>query len=386
MNAEHSTGGRLLYVDNIRILLISLVIVTHAAITYGAHGSWIYVEVSGSPESFHSIVLTLLTSLFQSFFMGLFFLIAAYFIPTSLERKGPRQYVVDRLIRLGIPLVIWVLFIAPPLFYFVEYATGGFNGSLFEWYRLTITHFQSFGLGPLWFLLSLLVFTLVYVGWRVVTKDTMQRRTNVSRPVPSFLTIFVVALGIGILTFLVRLIFPIGSSWVLFDLQFSFFVQYIAYFLIGLYAARHRWLTSIPLVTGRSCGIASLGLIVIQPLLLMLLFSSSGSLDPLLGGPFWQAFVYAIWEQVTGMMISIGLLWVFSLTLNSQGPVTQAAAADSYTAYIVQIPILLTTSLALREIILPPILKFLLVIAIVIPLSFAVAHGVRSMSGVRRVL
>ncbi|MDD1672473.1 MAG: acyltransferase family protein [Methanomicrobiales archaeon] len=386
MSAEPSTGGRLLYVDNIRILLISLVIATHAAITYGAYGSWIYVEVSASGESLYSLVLTLLTSLFQSFFMGLFFLIAAYFVPASLERKGARRYVLDRLVRLGIPMVIWVLFIAPPLFYFVEYMTGKFNGSLLDWYWLTITHFQSFGLGPLWFLLSLLVFTLMYVGWREIQGEEQEKGGDPSRSVPSFLTIVTVALGIGILTFLVRLVFPIGSSWALFDLQFSFFVQYIAYFLIGLYAARHRWLNSFPSPTGRNCGMAALVLIVIQPILLIILVTSNGSIESLLGGFFWQALVYAIWEQLTGMMISIGLLWVFSLTLNNQGPITQAAAADSYTAYIVQIPILLTTSLALRGIMLPPILKFLLVITIVIPLSFTVAHLIRSLPGVKRVL
>lgn len=317
MSAEPSTGGRLLYVDNIRILLISLVIVTHAAITYGAYGSWIYVEVSASGESIFSLVLTLLTSLLQSFFMGLFFLIAAYFIPASLERKGPRRFVLDRLVRLGIPMVVWVLFIAPPLFYFVEYMTGEFNGSLIEWYWLTITHFQSFGLGPLWFLLSLLVFTLVYIGWRVVPRDIVPKKTDAIRPIPSFLTIVVVAFGIGILTFFARLIFPIGSSWQLFDLQFSFFVQYIAYFLIGLHAARYRWLNSFPSPIGRYCGMAALGLIVIQPFLLMFLFSSSGSIDPMLGGFNWHSFTYAIWEQFAGMMISIGLLWVFSRRLNN---------------------------------------------------------------------
>lgn len=71
---------RLLFIDNIRIILVCLVILTHLAITYGASGSWYYHEVSGVSVS--SALLTLLTSLFQTFFMGFFFLIAAYFIPS----------------------------------------------------------------------------------------------------------------------------------------------------------------------------------------------------------------------------------------------------------------------------------------------------------------
>jgi glucans biosynthesis protein C len=56
----------------------------------------------------------------QAYFMGLLFLISGYFSPQSLDRKGPARFVRDRLIRLGIPLVV---------FYFVLNSTAslGFN-------------------------------------------------------------------------------------------------------------------------------------------------------------------------------------------------------------------------------------------------------------------
>ena len=41
---------RLLFIDNIRIFLVSLVILTHLAITYGAVGYWYYKEVVGIRE------------------------------------------------------------------------------------------------------------------------------------------------------------------------------------------------------------------------------------------------------------------------------------------------------------------------------------------------
>ena len=44
----------------------------------------------------------------QAYFMGLLFLISGYFSPQSLDRKGPARFVRDRLIRLGIPLVVAV--------------------------------------------------------------------------------------------------------------------------------------------------------------------------------------------------------------------------------------------------------------------------------------
>ena len=43
----------------------------------------------------------------QAFFMSAFFLLAGYFTPRSWEKKGTKQFLKDRLIRLGIPIVIY---------------------------------------------------------------------------------------------------------------------------------------------------------------------------------------------------------------------------------------------------------------------------------------
>jgi fucose 4-O-acetylase-like acetyltransferase len=39
--------------------------------------------------------------------MSAFFLLAGYFTPRSFERKGSKQFLIDRLIRLGIPIAIY---------------------------------------------------------------------------------------------------------------------------------------------------------------------------------------------------------------------------------------------------------------------------------------
>ncbi len=80
---------RLLYIDNMRIVLIILVIVGHMAITYGAPlGEWYYRE-EGEVGTFFAIITTLLLGIGASFLLGLFYMIAGYFTPHIYDRKGP---------------------------------------------------------------------------------------------------------------------------------------------------------------------------------------------------------------------------------------------------------------------------------------------------------
>ena len=68
--------NRLLFVDNLRILLITLVIMLHLAITYGGEGGWFYKERPA--DTLTTVVLTIHNATAQSFFMGLLFFLSAY--------------------------------------------------------------------------------------------------------------------------------------------------------------------------------------------------------------------------------------------------------------------------------------------------------------------
>lgn len=69
-NAE-TKKPRLLYIDNLRILLTVLVILQHLGITYGGPGDWFYNE-PGQLSDISTILMTLFLAINQSFFMGFF--------------------------------------------------------------------------------------------------------------------------------------------------------------------------------------------------------------------------------------------------------------------------------------------------------------------------
>lgn len=106
------TTGRTFFIDRLRVVLTALVILHHTAITYGGSGGWFYREVldGGTPTS---LLLTVFCAVSQSFFMGMFFLLVGYFTPASLARKGARQFLRERLLRPGVPLLVFGFVLGP---------------------------------------------------------------------------------------------------------------------------------------------------------------------------------------------------------------------------------------------------------------------------------
>jgi len=377
-SGEKKTGPRLLFIDNIRILLICLVIMTHCSITYGGPGTWYFTDPGNAAVA--PFVLVVIDSLNQAFFMGFFVLISAYFVPGSLMRKGRDIFTRDRLVRLGIPLLVWVLFINPLILLIFTVGTGSLPSN---WATL-LNPITGAGLGPMWFVFFLLVATFAYLLWTTFHSPD-QPGDQKPCTFPGFGSIFALGILLGIVTAVVRCFLPIGSMW-LFGFQLPFFPQYIAAFIIGIYAARNNWFDDIPARVGKLCTVTALLLIAIQPVFIYLITNSPAGIAPLMGGPHWQAVFYAFWEQMTGVMIITALLWIFSRQFNSQGPVTRAMAGDTYTVYIIHPVILILLSMALASVVIPQLAKFAIVLALAIACSFILAHLIRAVPGVKRVL
>ena len=104
---------RLLFLDNLKVCLTVLVIFHHAGQAYGDGGGWAYHP--SNPAEFMPWIWHFF-SVNAAFFMGLFFLISGYFVPTSFDKQGAKVFVQKKLIRLGIPLLLMLV---------LQYATDG---------------------------------------------------------------------------------------------------------------------------------------------------------------------------------------------------------------------------------------------------------------------
>ena len=376
--AGKKSGPRLLYIDNIRILLICLVIATHCSITYSGPGSWYFADPGNGTTT--PFILSVIDTLNQSFFMGFFVLVSAYFVVGSLQRKGRGLFTRDRLVRLGIPLLVWVLFINPLILLIILNGTGTLPmppASL-------LNPLTGAGLGPMWFVFFLLVTTFAYLLWTGFYPSAPPGNVK-PHPFPGFASIVALGILLGIVTSVVRIFLPIGSMW-LFGFQLPFFPQYITAFIIGIYAAQNNWFDEIPARVGKTCAVTALLLVAIQPLFIYLILNSPDGLSQVMGGLHWQVVFYAFWEQMAGVMIITGLLFIFSRWFNTQGSVARAMAGDSYTVYIIHPVILILLAITLAGFALPSLTKFAIVLPLAICLSFALAHVIRAVPGVKRVL
>jgi surface polysaccharide O-acyltransferase-like enzyme len=376
--AGKKSGPRLLYIDNLRILVISLVIVSHCSITYGGPGGWYFTDPANAPGI--PFVLAVIDTINQSFFMGFFTLVSAYFVLPSLLRKGREKFGHDRLIRLGIPLLFYVLVINPVLTILLL----AFGAPLPLPLATILNPVTGPAFGPMWFVWFLLLATGAYMLWTAY-RPPAEPGSVPLKPVPGIAAIAGFGLLLGIVTAVVRIFIPIGSTW-LFNFQLPFFPQYIALFIVGIWAAENHWFDSIPDHLGKICTVVALALIAIEPFFMYSVLNSPGGISLVTGGLHWQTIAYALWEQMACVMIITSLIWVFSRRLNVQGPVTKAMAADSYTVYVFHPIVLVSLSLVFAGIALPQLAKFAVVLPLVIAFSFILAHLIRSIPGVDRVL
>jgi glucan biosynthesis protein C len=369
---QAKTPQRLFFIDNLRTFLIILVFLDHLAITYGSpFGSWYYHEgLVGFPEA---AIYATYQGFTQAFFMGLLFFLSGYLTPPSFARKGSKQFLRDRLIRLGIPIVIFTVFVSPVVNYAVA-SINGYSGS----FLVFIQTYLPFGLGPLWFVLALLMFDGGYALWRLFFAKPW---TAYSFPTKRI--IVGIGLLIGVITFAVRVFFPEGWAVPLIDFQLAFFPQYIAFFIFGLIAYRSNWILSIPKGNGQYWGtVASLLTLVSLGIFLASILTGAS----FLGGLTWQTAAYALWEQVFAIAVSIWLVIWFREKFNTQNRFLRFLSYSSYGAYIIQTPVLVFLALSLQSIQLPLLLKFFIVSPVAVSLCFLLAYLIKKAPKADKVL
>jgi Acyltransferase family len=211
--------------------------------------------------------------------------------------------------------------------------------SFWGWY--THGYFRHYGIiggGPLWFIELLLIFSVLYVVWRLLFRPKVAPPATVPR-FASSRAVALFALLLGVVTFFVRLVFPVNTTFTPLNLQFANFAQYIALFILGLVAYRRNWLAALSDATGKLwLGIALLLIALNGPV--QLLMGAAEPTGTFLGRLTWQSLLSAEWEAFVCVGMCIGLLYFFRRRLGHQGRVARELSRTAYTAYLIHEPVI----------------------------------------------
>jgi peptidoglycan/LPS O-acetylase OafA/YrhL len=370
--------SRDLYIDRLRSVMTAFVILHHTAITYGAIGGWFWYELKPS-NSLSSQILILFCTINQAYFMGFFFLLAGYFTPGSLERKGYARFIGDRFLRLGLPLLGFIVILGPLT---AAIAHAADTGRFWEVFPYLAMHGVLIP-GPLWFAEALLIFSLAYCAWRPRFGAPLAAAERVPRPVPSGLAWLLSALLTGIAAFAIRQFIPVGVN--IASLQIGYFATYIVLFAVGIAAWRYDWLRQLSWKNARPGIVTTLVALPLMPIGIVAshIVNSKGSF---IGGLSWQSALYALWEPFFAWGLIAAWLLAFRKHMNQPSQFWSWLNRRAYAVYIIHPPVLVGIAILLHAWHAPPLVKFAATGTLSCIASWLVADPLVRLPGVRRVV
>jgi len=218
-DARGRTTTRLVFFDNLRTLMILLVLIFHSAASYSPMvGFWPFRDAN--PTEFLDILMIPL----DVFMMPILFSIAGYFALPSLRRRGGWDFLKGKLKRLGIPWLMITILVLPVLDYIHYYAQSVDSGlparSYATHWLLSMRKIAEFRVGRMdmseylnmtehfyqrymWFLSLLFLFFVVF--WLLHEAQRRWARASgrsVREQTASNTSVYVTLLLVGLLTIL----------------------------------------------------------------------------------------------------------------------------------------------------------------------------------------
>ena len=380
MTDQHPvTAKRVLFFDQIKALMIALVIAVHVFLAFLGDWLGVHIAMSSSPHSLFVGVAVWVMSFSNTFFMCMLFLLSGYFVPRSVHKKGVLRYLQDRLLRLGLPFVGGMLLINNVSVLLGRLSPASPLATL-PWRDMPLNHVMV-----LWFLLVLFAFDLLYCAWVRLRGDRFAIDTSV--PTPKLRSWLISAV---VLAFLEVLMVRQTDLWSVLvrspldglGVQGMHVFTYAFLFFLGCKASFHRWLERLDahLVVRwfRFSVVLALSLLVLDVVLAFngAISTQAGKLSVLVSllNPFigWGVMAYL-------------LLW-FQRNENRCGQWLATAGVDSFGAYIIHPLVLVVVLEAIGFIGLNHWLIYLAATALGIVISFGLSHQLRRIPAIAKVI
>ncbi|WP_353510390.1 acyltransferase [Intrasporangium sp.] len=360
------------WADHLKVVLVAGVIVAHATMAWTGMDTWVFNETPVREPLL--TVLLLIAAIAALFGMALFFLVAGYFTPRSLQRKGFTRFVADRALRLLVPMAAFVVLLSPPIEY-VDPQNAGWTGGFWEF----VPHIWWPPVpGPTWFLGVLFGFSLLYALLRSVRKGL-----EAGRPL-RLAQLLMGAVAVAVAAFLIMIQAPLGVE--VWHLALAQLPGWVAGFTIGVLAAEHAWLPLDRDLARRIRVVAWLSLVA--GVVLMIFSEVTGmGIEPFLGGGTWQSAVLASIQAVMVMTVPLWVVDLFWRRFDQQpGRFGRALGRSAFAAFLVHQSVLVALVLGVRLLHWPPEAAYVTASTLAVTMSFALGWLLTRVPGVSRIV
>ena len=371
---------RSLYLDQIKAVIVALVIALHVPIAFSFGWIGVRIPVEGIVGPFFTGFFRWYGYAINSFIMPMMFLISGYFVPRSVHKKGVLRYLQGRLQRLGIPLVAGMLLINNSSIWLARQSPGSpFVGQAFNDLPFNTVI-------VLWFLVVLLAFDLFYCSWVWLRGDRYAVDTTV--PVPAMRSWLISAIALGVLEVVMAMQTNLWSALSRSPLnalaiQGPHVFTYAFLFFLGCKSSCHRWFERLD-------GHLVLKWIRLSMFLLLSQFGLSMAVsfnNGLLEKPALLALVgdYFFYPFIAWGILSYLFLW-FQRNEDRFGKWLATAGINSYGAYVIHSLVLVVVLMAIGFAGINPWLIAISSTVLSVFISFGLAGQLRRIPAVARIL
>ncbi len=338
---------RIHWLDNLRSIIIALVVLYHVGGVYEAAGLWAGFWIVDDPDTW--VASGIIGIMWDTFVMPTIFLISGYLAAASLTSKSPLSFIKGKAKRLLLPWAIAVLTLIP-LYRFLFFFSRGLPQENWSSYL----HINSDnGMIWLWFLPLLFVFNLLYVGI-----DRLGIKLEKINLVWATIVGFLVSVGFS------HLIGNIAGfrSWTLtpvLDFENERLLAHFLFYLFGAAAFKQDLFAKLPekkLLYNIANGVSWLPVtghifLRIWPIMTM---DFSYYEDPIFRLLWFVSF------HLSSIVMVYVLVESFRFYLNKTGKVWQALNANSYGVYIIHVVVIGLFGTLLLAVSLPGWVKYFL--------------------------
>lgn len=386
-------NSEIIWINYLRTLITILVVLHHSALAYTTFSKFdkkIYIN-STHPvvDNQNHIGIDILVNFNDIYFMSLMFLIGGLFLIKSIDKKGMKRFINDRILRLLIPfLLLGTLFML--IAYFPSYYLVNQNFNLSN-YIIDYFTIQKWPVGPPWFLWLLFLFNflfaITYTSARSLYSKIGKKIDEYSnKPYTSIaILIFITAI------LYIPITYHLGSNkWTgvgPFDFQLNRIFLYLGYFLIGVIIGETNFNNKL---FGKESKIVIMWKwwVIMAIIVFLILTISPSYLTRLVVqygvNDFYTWMIYYMVYVLSCCLSCVALITSLRVITNNSSRLWDNLSENAYMIYLIHYIFIIWIQFFLLEISLNSYMKLTLTFVLAMILSYYTSIGIRKIKFIGR--